>query len=567
MRKILAFAFLLMTTPAYATNYYVTQAGAGAMDGTSLLNAWSVSQYNAATLDAAGNTVFFDGVLTSQVVPKSGVSLGLGMLTLNFSGSSCSTVAECVSVSNKAYINIIDGTYAQDGTAITFANSATSHDISISGWTLTGTLTGNAALVWGRYVYNLTIENNTINNGTIIFADTTRVHDITIRNNYCQTGQNVTAQTDIIQFGDAYNITIEGNKLINRAPGASTDGRHNDVIQNFRSGSGTSGNPYNWIIRYNWIEVAQTVGSGGNMSWMHLEEMTGQPALKVYSNIFVGGSTAWTGGNGIRISLGVNASDTYYFYGNTGWAHSNPPNMIAIAGPGTMYWENNAFGSDFAQNIAMTMTAGAANYNSFKSFSNCGTTYSGANGSCSLTTAAFTNTAVNNFALAAASVLLGTGDSTIGTEYSHGIAAGATWPNPTLASRVLWDVGAYNQLGGSTGTPLIIVADSFPVPGNGGTLGVTSSGSSSLTLSWAAATDDKPGLLYEVRKSLSEIKTLADAESLASVIKAYTAGLLQFRVSGLKAADLPYLAVIVKDSAGQKSLYGPIGVSYGWHVR
>jgi hypothetical protein len=93
-----------------------------------------------------------------------------------------------------------------------------------------------------------------------------------------------------------------------------------------------------------------------------------------------------------------------------------------------------------------------------------------------------------------------------------------------------------------------------PVPGGNGLITVTSLSSSSLNLTWAAATDNKPGLSYQVEKD-------------GTVIKPYTAGLLAFRVSGLKIAQTPTFIVTVKDSAGNTATYKTaiVPTTYGWH--
>ncbi len=92
-----------------------------------------------------------------------------------------------------------------------------------------------------------------------------------------------------------------------------------------------------------------------------------------------------------------------------------------------------------------------------------------------------------------------------------------------------------------------------PIPGGSGIITVASINTSSLWLQWVAATDSNPGtLLYEVRES-------------GTLLKAYTAGLSQFKVSGLKASDHPTFTVAVKNSnVGSIAVYQPASVKYGW---
>ncbi len=108
-------------------------------------------------------------------------------------------------------------------------------------------------------------------------------------------------------------------------------------------------------------------------------------------------------------------------------------------------------------------------------------------------------------------------------------------------------------------------ADNPPIPGGSGALSVSSLSSSSLMLEWLSASDDKPGLLYEVRRSYADnMSTVALAEQNGVVLKPYTALLTQFKVSGLKTYQIPYFTVIVKDSAGQKAIYRTVSARYGW---
>jgi hypothetical protein len=276
----------------------------------------------------------------------------------------------------------------------------------------------------------------------MVFGHTTNVHDITISNNYARTSTNTAEQSDLIKFGDAYNITINGNKLIQRAPGAVTE-RHNDVIQTYHSGSPPSGDPYNWVIKHNWIELDVASGSG-DTSWLMLEDMKNNPACKIYGNVFVGRSGT-VSNNGICIGSN-NLGAGFYFYNNTVVLKgSMPENTITFLSPGTLYAKNNI---GYAANpqgtgLSWTMTEGGMwDRNYFYSFTGCSLNCSGPNGSCSANPQ-FTDITNDDFSLQASSPCMGAGED-LGSEYSQGIARGATWPNPTLV--VLgknWAIGAY----------------------------------------------------------------------------------------------------------------------------
>ena len=74
-----------------------------------------------------------------------------------------------------------------------------------------------------------------------------------------------------------------------------------------------------------------------------IQAMDGDPALKIYGNIFVGSGTV--GNNGICVSR--NAGGSYYLYNNTFIRHFNPGNTVRFLGAGTLYAENNLGAADF----------------------------------------------------------------------------------------------------------------------------------------------------------------------------------------------------------------------------
>ena len=106
LKSILIVVFLLLPLLAHARGdvYYVNQNGAGDRSGSSLANAWAVSDFNSAanwsTTDHVnridpGDTVYFSGTVTSRVVPP----IGYGGLSGNYvtldgwEGGTCDPVA------------------------------------------------------------------------------------------------------------------------------------------------------------------------------------------------------------------------------------------------------------------------------------------------------------------------------------------------------------------------------------------------------------------------------------------------------------------------------------------
>jgi Fibronectin type III domain len=103
-----------------------------------------------------------------------------------------------------------------------------------------------------------------------------------------------------------------------------------------------------------------------------------------------------------------------------------------------------------------------------------------------------------------------------------------------------------------------------PIPGSAGLLASSVVGSSA-AITWTKATDDKslqPALQYEVRLSTNnDIDTVSKAEAYGAVATPYTADISSVSVPGLAAGTTYFFNVIVKDEAGNKSIYMPTSVA------
>jgi hypothetical protein len=444
---------LWTATCAFGATYYATQSGAGSQNGSSLANAWSVATFNSSTLPTGGDTVIFSGTFTSTVDPASGgTGNGASRLTLDFSGATLTTADPRINLGGAAYLNVKGGSFGSplNENAIfsfNFATAPVAHDITIQNWTGTGQDQCVTAFISIDYCYNLTVTNNNVQSmGGFIWGDSTLNHDLTVINNVAVTGHTTGTQADIIRIGDIYNVLIQGNKLVQQAPGA-TSGNHNDIIQTYIKGGGNAGNPYGWVVRYNWIELNVTSGSG-DTSFMMMENMGengSTDGLKVYGNVFKGDPTDTGSNNGVCADSN-NSTAVFRFYNNTVIRENGPDNTIRFLSPGILYAENNIGYAPSAPNgttLSWGMTVGAPwDYNWYFNWG-ASSTYTGAHGGTS--DPRFKNYANDDFSLTTGSPCIGTGDSTIGSEYSQGIAPGATWPNPTLVTRSSssWDLGAY----------------------------------------------------------------------------------------------------------------------------
>lgn len=530
MKRLCAFLLLVFVAKVQAANYYVTQSGAGAGNGTSLGNAWSVASYNASSAPTAGDTVYFSGTITSTVTPgSSGTGTGANRLTLDFSSATLSTALPRIAIAGRDYL-LIDGggswtagsytaagiiSASASGTLISSASA--SNDVTISGFQFDGGANGVAFFLDAHNMSNWTLTQCNVDNVShLAWSDGTACHDGTISYNYARTSENTTTQSDVIVFGDAYNMTFIGNKLINRSPGnqnlPAENARHNDVFQSYRSGAGSAANPYGWLIAYNWIESNAPAGDGSN-SWCILEAMLDNgatPALKMYGNVFVGASGTLAN-NGIY--FGDHSACTLYFYNNTVILSSGAPgNALRFLTPGTLYARNNVC-YDTASSwdgSSWTMTAGATwDFNFFYNWQTPSATLAGANGSRT-TDPLFNNAAGGDYSLSALSTLLGAGDDSIGAEFSNGIAVDAAWPNPSIVARgVSWDVGAF-QVDAEVTAP---DAPTSPT--------ATATSAYSITVGWTDNDDDPDETSFRIERSLTTSTGFAEIGTAAANATSY----------------------------------------------
>jgi collagen type VII alpha len=461
-------------TPPRVATYFVAQASAGSGSGLSIGNPVSVSTFNANSALAAGTVVQFNGTLTTGINPScSGAAANPIYLDFRLA-----TVTTTVTINNRSYLTLLGGTTSPSSANDIFGMSGCT-GITIDSWTYLGTSLSNylnAGLI--GTCTNTIISNCVLHNFAMGFAGDNNNGFLIIGNDLL-TNTNAGGQCDIIHLGSALNITIERNKIVQRAPGNPTT-RHNDCIQTYTTGTA---NPNNWIVRYNWIENQQTTAnSSGDCSWHIMQDMQDAgslPALKIYGNVYVGSGNA--SNNGILCNRNGASGGTFYLYGNTFAITPNdsPVNTVRFlndAGPGTLYARNNA-GQRAAQrgtDLEWDLTPGGSGfdynfwYNWFGSNTEPDSLFSGPHGFFSgspPTTSPFNNFSGGDFSPATGSPLIGAGDITIGSEFQYGLQPGTTFPNPTVIQRAAsaYDVGAFVATpaltggggtgGGGTGAP------------------------------------------------------------------------------------------------------------------
>ena len=447
-----------------AASYYVTQPGAGSGNGTSLSNAWSVSTFNASSTPAAGDTVIFSGTVTSTVSPKKGGSSG-NPITLNFSAATLNSASPRIQITQN-YLNVMGG---QMGAGNMFGminfNASVVHDILIANWGCTNTDGSTTTFIDGRYAYNLTVSNCwSWGNECFIYSATTNCHNWTIVNNYHMGSTNIVDQTDCYSLADVRNIVIQGNFIENRAPGNQGAGRHNDCIQTFAGGESGGGAPYGWVVRYNRVVQGEQAGDGST-SFMMMETMAQNgsvDACDIYGNVFVFGAGTVFSGNGVTFDSNDSGS-VVRFYNNTVINYASaggglPGGPTGFQNSGNLYAENNLFEAASSESglVVWSWTIQKSDYNRYYNCASPSSTYTGSHGSAN-SDPKFSNFAGGDYSLQSSSPAIGTGDNSIGATYNQGIASGATWPNPALATRTgTWDVGAYVYAGGSTNSQILV---------------------------------------------------------------------------------------------------------------
>ena len=133
----------------------------------------------------------------------------------------------------------------------------------------------------------------------------------------------------------------------------------------------------------------------------------------------------------------------------------------------------------------------------------------------------------------------------------------------SLSTATNYAITATNSVGSSTSTINITVGEGAPTI-SASTITVTSITTTSLTLNWTLATDDvtpQASLQYKIVKSTTApytTVTAADAVvSLPDLVQDWTTNISTLPVAGLTTATPYYFSIIVKDSAGNMSLYTP----------
>jgi len=130
----------------------------------------------------------------------------------------------------------------------------------------------------------------------------------------------------------------------------------------------------------------------------------------------------------------------------------------------------------------------------------------------------------------------------------------------TITAQTTESDSAGTGTGTDTGTGTGAVTATAPIPGDIGIISATNIGDTTLTLNWAAASDDitaAASLKYAVYISSTDFTTVGDWQNnaLSTTLHTATANLTTLQVTGLRPLTSYYFMVIVANAAGQSAMY------------
>jgi hypothetical protein len=478
-RKLILVLLALILFPAVsvAENLYVTQAGAGAHDGSSVGNAWSAAEFNTsgnwgagAGKISGGDTVYLSTTITTGLTMQGSGTSG-NVITIDGTDATLSGV---FNAANRDYWKLQNATWSSGISTnyiitITLATNAELNNITIPGYN------GQE----GLYLYGasfITVDGMTLDDLNLGFVDFEptggqQVHDITFRNLDVTTTQNYmpTTQRDFIR-GCAYNVLLEKSYINKRWSSQTGTSAHNDIFQLWGSNENAScPDPYNITIRYNYFIT--DADYDGNYQSIVLQ--SGSGTTDIYANIIEKrGSDKW--GSFIALEP-FQSSSTVNVYNNTFVVKDTAPTFllevakITTAGSPTINYKNNIlYDPDNLTRIQKhSNTTFNHSYNTYYGGSPSNFYYNGASwvtcvnyistGEVCGSDPLFTNYPNNDFRIGTDSPAYNAGTD-LGSSYNSGLSTqSASFPGPTLVTRPqfsTWDIGGYEYVGGDTTPPV-----------------------------------------------------------------------------------------------------------------
>ncbi|MCK5606254.1 right-handed parallel beta-helix repeat-containing protein, partial [Candidatus Pacearchaeota archaeon] len=199
---------LLLCSQVWATNYYVAQSGAGSYDGATIGNAWSVAHFNAGgnggNTYAAGDTIEFDGTITTTLVPAIDGTSGNVITLSNYDAAAKVETSSGVGIdlTNLDYITLDDLTFYECADHCILMNTSTNITVQNS------TIGDNDAGSW-----NSQIKIGHRDDGAD--CSTIKILDNTLQDcfNHAGAPDYATRITYGIYIGRAKDVLIEGNSI------------------------------------------------------------------------------------------------------------------------------------------------------------------------------------------------------------------------------------------------------------------------------------------------------------------------------------------------------------------
>jgi hypothetical protein len=361
MNKVLTFTLILMFVFSFmplqlyaaANTYYVTQNGSGTMNGLTLSNAWSVSDFNSpanwsSTDDSKkidpGDTVYFSGSITTGLLPQGSgkpqnyITLdgyeGDNTTYLNLSESAgrakidLTFAEQGISLTGESYINIQDFEITDCNKAIYISGSSDwitikrnymyfcdrngvyigsgSSGVTVGGSSGQGNVAKNIGIDTAGADVVMCGADNVIISYNNLYADNSRwgidgivptcstSHEILVEYNFIHSHNHLTNGEDGIDLKDgAYNIIIRFNKIYDqyRDPASSTGNPTGLKINN-------ASNVYIYGNRFE-----------NNETNLYLSSREDHDNIYVFSNLFIASEDSAISDN----STGSDANDHYYF--------------------------------------------------------------------------------------------------------------------------------------------------------------------------------------------------------------------------------------------------------------
>lgn len=539
MRKLLTrlfeaiLLFLLMTTFAFSETLYVTQSGAGSHTGTSLANAWSISEFNSsgnwgsgAGKIGGGDTVNVSGSISSNIVQAGSGSDDDTRVLIDFTNATLSASFNYTATSKSNFtlynMNWADG--ATDMLDIQYCTNFTIDTVNSTNAAVV-TANNNTLAAIGRatnaYLKDWTIVDTgrTVLNGYSVgqqsngyvidgFWIRTRDQQVMI--------DGKPASTDVMYFQGIDNFTIKNSYIEVRWRSkedsfcSPANCYHYDHIQfggdsnvnqsylnNWFVGNANSSDPTDSIG-----QIIITQGVCGNNYWI--------------GNIFEnrGNANAW-GMLHLARARDLCLTTTHgYFYNNTiierqttddtAWDYAVDFPPFTAGGTldikNNIWYINNTVTGTLLVEGSTTLTH---DYNIFKGGAaskydslTCAA-FKNTNDKCD-TDALFSNWASYDYRIGINSPAY-EGGVDLGASYNQGLSTeSTTFPNPTLVTRPQvskWDVGAYEKVVSSPDTTPPEIFNSTPGSLPSGTTQTTISvaTSESATCRWSNST----GISYD----------------------------------------------------------------------